>query len=407
MSFKDLQLHTGILRTIEEAGYTTPTPIQLSAIPAVLSGSDLLASAMTGTGKTAAFLLPALHLLETAAPSDLGHGPRVLILVPTRELAMQVAAEAVKYSRYLRRIKTVCVYGGVPYPVQNRELSRPYDILVATPGRLIDFLQRGRIRLNKIEMLVLDEADRMLDMGFIEPVEQIAAATPKTRQTLLFSATLKGTVIELSKRLLKNPLEISVEAEEARHDHIEQRIHYVDNLDHKHSLLEHLLIDPTIDQAIVFTATKHLADQVAEKLCEIGHSAAALHGDMNQRQRTRTIRLLRSGEIKVLIATDIAARGIDVLTISHVINFDLPMTAEDYVHRIGRTGRAGAKGVATSFVSNKDISILRSIERFTKQKLQAHTIPGMEPKGRIASGSSSSHPQHRRFPHKNRSFSRR
>jgi superfamily II DNA/RNA helicase len=405
MSFKDLQLHPGLLRATEEAGYTIPTPIQSEAIPAVLSGSDLLASARTGTGKTAAFLLPALHRLETAAPSDLGYGPRVLILVPTRELAMQVAAEAVKYTRYLKRIKTVCVYGGVPYPVQNRELSRPYDILVATPGRLIDFIARGRIRLNKIEMFVLDEADRMLDMGFIEPVEQIAAATPKTRQTLLFSATLKGSVLELSKRLLKNPLEISAESEEPSYDHIEQRIHYVDNIDHKHSLLEHLLIDPTIDQAIVFTATKHLADQVADKLCEIGHSAAALHGDMNQRQRTRTIKLLRSGEIKILIATDIAARGIDVLTVSHVINFDLPMTAEDYVHRIGRTGRAGAKGVATSFVSNKDISILRSIERFTQQKLQAHTIPGMEPKGRIGGGGNL--PQHRRFSHKNRSFSRR
>jgi superfamily II DNA/RNA helicase len=405
MSFKDLQLHTGILRTIEEAGYTTPTPIQLSAIPAVLSGSDLLASARTGTGKTAAFLLPALQRLETSAPTENGHGPRVLVLVPTRELAMQVAAEAVKYTKYLRRLKTVCVYGGVPYPVQNRELSRPYDILVATPGRLIDFITRGRIRLNKIEMLILDEADRMLDMGFIEPVEQIASATPKTRQTLLFSATLKGSVLELSKRLLKNPLTISAETEEERHDHIEQRIHYVDNLDHKHSLLEHLLIDPTIDQAIVFTATKHLADQVADKLCEIGHAAAALHGDMNQRQRTRTIKMLRSGQIKVLIATDIAARGIDVLTISHVINFDLPMTAEDYVHRIGRTGRAGAKGIATSFVSNKDVSILRAIERFTQQKLQAHTIPGMEPKGKI--GSSGGLPQRRRFPHKNRSFSRR
>ncbi len=389
MSFKELQLCPGILTAIEESGYKQPTPIQQQAIPAILSGTDLRASAQTGTGKTAAFVLPALHLLQT--PSKLpGSGPRILILVPTRELAMQVAAETVKYSKHLQRSKTVCIYGGVPYPVQNRELSRPYEILVATPGRLLDFISQGRIRLSRIQLLILDEADRMLDMGFIEPVEEIAAATPATRQTLMFSATLKGSVLNLSKRLLKNPMEINIEPAIETHDHIEQRLHYVDNIDHKHNLLEHLLTDPTMNQVIIFTATKHLADDVAEKLRDIGHNAAALHGDMNQRQRTRTIKRLRTGDIRVLVATDVAARGIDILTVSHVINFDLPMCAEDYVHRIGRTGRAGAKGVATSFASHKDMSVLKQIERFTKQRLNPHVIPGLEPKGKASSGRPSS-----------------
>lgn len=386
MGFKELQLHSAILKAIEDSGYITPTPIQAEAIPAILAGTDLQGSARTGTGKTAAFILPALHRLVTKAPSQ-GRGPRILVLVPTRELAMQVAAETAAYSKHLPKVKTVCIYGGVPYPIQNRQLSRPYDILVATPGRLIDFLSQGRILLSRVELLILDEADRMLDMGFIDPVEEIASATPKTRQTLLFSATLRGSVLTLSKRLLKNPLEISIEQKEERHDHIEQRLHYVDNLDHKHNLLEHLLTDPSMKQVIVFTATKHLADQVAENLCEIGHSAAALHGDMNQRQRTRTIKRLRSGELRILVATDVAARGIDIQTISHVINFDLPLCADDYIHRIGRTGRAGAKGVALSFASHKDMSVLKQIERTTNQKLQAHVVPGMEPKSQFDTSS--------------------
>jgi superfamily II DNA/RNA helicase len=397
MSFNELELHPGILKAIEELGFPAPTPIQSEAIPVIQSKSDLRASARTGSGKTAAFILPALHRLQT--PSTIsGSGPRILILVPTRELAMQVAGEAVKYSRYLQKTKTVCIYGGVPYGIQNRDLSRPYEILVATPGRLIDFLSRGRIRLSRIEMLILDEADRMLDMGFIQPVEQIAAATPKSRQTLMFSATLKGSVLQLSKRLLTDPREIAIESAEETHDHIEQRLHYVDNLNHKQMLLEHLLTDPSINQAIVFTATKHLADQVADKLCEIGHNAAALHGDMNQRQRTRTIKKLRSGEIRILVATDVAARGIDILSISHVINFDLPMCAEDYVHRIGRTGRAGTKGIALSFASHKDTSILKQIERFTKYKLHALTVPGMEPKGNhVGSGRAPKKPVQRNY----------
>ena len=302
---------------------------------------------------------------------------------------MQVAAETTKYAKFLPRLKTVCIYGGIPYPVQHRDLARPYEILVATPGRLIDFLTRGKISLARVEMFILDEADRMLDMGFIEPVEHIADAIPKTRQTLMFSATLKGAVQKLSQRLLTNPVEICIEPEKATISNIEQRIHFVDNMTHKQDVLEHLLTDSSLSQAIVFIATKRHAEELVDKLLEIGHNAAALHGDMNQKQRTRTIRRLRLGEIRILVATDVAARGIDVQTISHVINFDLPMCAEDYVHRIGRTGRAGASGVALSLVSNRDIRLLKQIEQFTKQKITTHVIPGMEPKTKPNTNTSS------------------
>jgi len=381
-SFKDLISDPKLLKAIEELGHTIPTPIQEQAIPEVIAGRDLRASAQTGTGKTAAFLLPAMmRLLEPSTlPPTGGFGPRVLILVPTRELAMQVATEAAKYGKHLTRVKTVCIYGGTPYPIQNRELGRPYEILVATPGRLIDHINRGRINLAKVEMFILDEADRMLDMGFIDDVEQIAAATPKSRQTLMFSATLKGSVLQLSKRLLNDPLEIAVAPDQEDLDNIEQRLHYVDNIGHKHRLLDHLLNDLTFNQAIVFTSTKSNADQLVDKLIEGGHHAAALHGDMNQRQRTQTITRLRQGKIRILVATDVAARGIDVQSISHVINFDLPNSAENYVHRIGRTGRAGAKGMALSFAVAKEMELVRRIEQFTGQKITATVIAGMEPK---------------------------
>lgn len=391
MSFKNLIPSPQILKAIEELGYDTPTPIQEFAIPKILEGCDLRASAQTGTGKTGAFLLPAIMRMETPSTSK-GRGPRILILVPTRELAMQVASEAVKYSKYLTRVKTICIYGGAPYPPQHRDLSRPHEILVATPGRLIDHLESGRIDFSRLEMLILDEADRMLDMGFIDPVEQIAAATPKSRQTLMFSATLKGTVLKLSERLLKDPEEISVTPERTRHENIEQRLHNVDGLAHKYKLLDHLLNDASMNQAIVFTATKYQADQLVEKLCEDGHQAAALHGDMNQRQRTRTIAQLHKGGFRILVATDVAARGIDILTITHVINFDLPRSVEDYVHRIGRTGRAGATGVALSFASSKDGQLVKRIEQFTGHKIALHTIPGMEPQSRAPSRPSKKRP---------------
>lgn len=381
MSFQELELHSSILQALEEEGYTTPTEIQVTAIPKVLAGRDLRASAQTGTGKTAAFILPALQLLMV--PSKIrARGPRVLILVPTRELAVQVMKKAVTYSKHMSRIKTVCIYGGTPYPIQNRELSQPYEILVATPGRLIDHLERGRIDLSRVEMLILDEADRMLDMGFIGPVEQIADATPATRQTLLFSATMKGSVLKLSERLLRDPDEISIHADHSKHEDIDQRLMHVDNVNHKLKLLDHLLKDATLNQAIVFTATKRHADELVDILIEGGHDAAALHGDMNQRQRTRTMERMRMGKIAVLVATDVAARGLDVQTVSHVINFDLPQSAEDYVHRIGRTGRAGAKGVALSFVSARDRHLMKAIEQFTGHRMTPCTIPGLEPTAR-------------------------
>ena len=375
MNFKELNLHSGILTAIEELGHTQPTPIQEQAIPEILNGSDLRASAQTGTGKTAAFILPALNLLATHLP---GKGPRILILVPTRELAMQVAAEAAKYSRHLPRVKTVCIYGGAPYPAQIRDLSRPFEILVATPGRLIDHLESGKVNLSRVQMFILDEADRMLDMGFIQPVEQIASALPTPHQTLMFSATLAGNVLKLSNRLLTQPKEVRVSPERVNHDNIEQRLHFVDNLEHKYRLLSHLLSEPEVTQAIIFTATKRQADTLVDKLSGKGHFAKALHGGMNQRQRTRTIHELRREEFHILVATDVAARGIDIQTISHVINFDLPRNTEDYVHRIGRTGRAGASGIALSFAASRDMSIVRQIEKFTGQKMVPHQIPGME-----------------------------
>jgi len=377
-TFASLKLNPLILNAVQEAGYTIPSPIQAEAIPEVMAGHDLMASAQTGTGKTAAFILPALHRI--AEPSAVrSKGPRVLVLTPTRELAQQVSDAAAKYGKNMR-LKVVSILGGMPYPLQNKLLSNPVDILVATPGRLIDHIERGRIDFSRLEMLVLDEADRMLDMGFIDDVERIAAATPATRQTLLFSATLDGAIGNLAKHLLKNPKRISVAATQTRHEHIDQRLMYVDDMAHKGRLLDHLLRDESLNQALVFTATKRDADALADKLLSQGHSAAALHGDMNQRERNRTLVNLRRGQVRILVATDVAARGIDVPGISHVINFDLPKAAEDYVHRIGRTGRAGSSGTAVSFASSRDAGNLQKIERYTGQSIPAHTVAGLEPK---------------------------
>jgi superfamily II DNA/RNA helicase len=378
LSFESLNLDTAILRAIEESGYTTPTAIQSQAIPVVTAGHDLMASAQTGTGKTAAFMLPALNLLAT--PHELkSRGPRILVLVPTRELATQVNEAARKYGKFIRA-RTVSIVGGMPYPLQNKLLSQPLDILVATPGRLLDHMERGRIDLSRLQMLVLDEADRMLDMGFLPDVERICEQLSSERQTLLFSATLDGDIARVAKQILKNPKTIQVATQKEKHANIEQRLHYLDDMKHKNKLLEHLLIAPEVNQVIIFTSTKRHCDVLAEDLYAAGHKTAALHGDMTQGARNRTLTKLRQGDVKVLVATDVAARGIDVNGITHVINYDLPKFAEDYVHRIGRTGRAGKTGIAISFASNMDRHILRKIEQFTGNRMDPAVVEGFEPK---------------------------
>jgi superfamily II DNA/RNA helicase len=399
MSFESLNLHPAILKAIADSGYTQPTPIQTQAIPEVMAGHDLLASAQTGTGKTAAFILPALNRLAT--PSAVrSKGPRVLVLTPTRELAQQVCDAASKYGKHMR-VKVISILGGMPYPVQNRLLSGFVDILVATPGRLIDHLERGRIDFSRLEMLVLDEADRMLDMGFSEDVERIANATPASRQTLLFSATLEGVVGSLAAQLMKEPKKISIAAAKTKHENIEQRMLFADDVAHKNKLLSHILTGIDVNQAVVFTATKRDADSLADSLAAQGHAVAALHGDMSQRERNRTLQNLRRGNLRVLVATDVAARGIDVPGISHVINFDLPKFAEDYVHRIGRTGRGGASGIAISFASNRDALLLKRIERYTEQRIDMHTIEGLEPKFKLRTGPSSDRPRGNNGPRRN------
>ena len=377
MSFENLNLNADIKKALTACGFDSPTEIQREAIPLVLDGRDLMASAQTGTGKTAAFVLPALELL-TRWPRKPGVGPRVLVLTPTRELATQVTDNIKLFSRF-SRVFSGSLVGGVPYPPQISMLSKPQDIIVATPGRLKDHMERGRIDFSRIEMLILDEADRMLDMGFVDEVREIAAAMPAERQTLLFSATLEGRIDHIARSLLKDPARIQQVATQARHASITQHIHQADDLAHKHRLLSYFLKKDELDQAVIFTATKQGADMLAQDLADQGHQVAALHGDMSQHVRRRTVENMRRGKHRVLVATDVAARGLDIKGISHVINFDLPMVAEDYIHRIGRTGRGGATGIAISLVGPQDWGKLRGIEKLTGSKLQREIVPGLEP----------------------------
>jgi superfamily II DNA/RNA helicase len=377
MTFAELNLSDPLLKAIAACGYSEPTPIQVQAIPPALAGRDLIASAQTGTGKTAAFMLPALECLQRPAKSGKG-APRVLVLAPTRELAGQVLDATRGFGRFIR-FSSASLLGGMSYQSQFQALGKPLDLVVATPGRLIDHMNRGSIDLSRVEVLVLDEADRMLDMGFKEDVERITAATPASRQTLLFTATMDKAMTELAMGLLKDPVRIAAAREKTTADNIEHRMHVADNLQHKQRLLHHLAADSVVTQAIIFSATKRNADSLARDLSSMGHRTAALHGDMTQGARNRTIRDLRRGSIRLLVATDVAARGLDVAGISHVINFDLPKFAEDYVHRIGRTGRAGATGVAISFVSGDDIVALHRIQSYLGQELPRQVISGLEP----------------------------
>lgn len=377
MTFEELNLSPQILKGISACGYTTPTPIQEKAIPLAIAGHDLIGSAQTGTGKTASFVLPALQKLST--PSLLkGRGPRILVLTPTRELANQVTDAVKNYGRF-SRVKSGAILGGMSYRDQLRLLSQPVDFIVATPGRLVDHLENRRIDFSRVEMLILDEADRMLDMGFSEDMDKIAAATPEGRQTLMFTATMDAAAAKLAARMLKDPQRVEIAGKKITLDEIEQRLHVADNFQHKNRLLQHLIADQDLSTAIIFSATKKDADALAQDLHSRGHSAAALHGDMTQGARNRTISDLRRGRVKLLVATDVAARGLDVNGISHVINFDLPRFAEDYVHRIGRTGRAGASGTAISFVSANELNYLERIEKYIGQKLPRQVIEGLEP----------------------------
>jgi superfamily II DNA/RNA helicase len=385
MSFSELGLDPLILKSVVSAGYENATPVQTLAIPAALTGRDLLVSSHTGSGKTAAFILPSIQRM-LAEPTVKGMGPRVLVLTPTRELALQVEKAAITYGKDMRRFRTACLVGGSPYGLQLKRLSQPVDIVVATPGRLIDHLERGKIDFSRLEVLVLDEADRMLDMGFVDDIKAIAARCPKERQTLLFSATLDGVVGNLARELTRDAQRIEIEAVPHLESKIEQRLLFADNMDHKNRLLDALLRGVDMTQAIVFASTKRSTEEISDLLSESGFASDALHGDMQQGQRNRALQRLREGRTKVLVATDVAARGIDVAGISHVINFDLPRQAEDYVHRIGRTGRAGRTGIAVSFAGMREGGLVKNIERYTGNRIEVHTLPGLEPTQKPSSG---------------------
>ncbi|MBI5447472.1 MAG: DEAD/DEAH box helicase [Gammaproteobacteria bacterium] len=382
MNFSELNLGAPLLSAISERGYTEPTAIQKQAIPLALARKDLIATSQTGTGKTAAFVLPALQRLTTLEKSP---HPKILVLTPTRELATQVSDAVRDYGKNLN-IKAVSILGGMPYQTQLRQLSKPHDIIIATPGRLIDHVEQGKINLSKIEILILDEADRMLDMGFFEDVEFIASKLPKTRQTLLFTATMDQQLTRFANKLLTHPERIEIAGKTVTLDNIKQKIIMANSSEHKMALLQDLLTDQSIQKAIIFAGTKRSADELTDELLEIGHEVGALHGDMNQRKRNRTITQLRSGKIRLLVATDVASRGIDINNVTHVINYDLPRTGEDYVHRIGRTGRIGNDGIAISLVKRSDMLLVKKIEKYTKQTI--------EKKGNASFDSSESKPKY-------------
>ena len=380
MSFNDLGLSEPIVRAVLERGYSEPTPIQAQAIPAVLSGGDLLAGAQTGTGKTAGFTLPILHRLSDKSvkgPSS-GRPPiRALILTPTRELAAQVEESVQAYGKYLK-LSSMVMFGGVSINPQIARLRSRVDILVATPGRLLDHVQQGTLDLSKVEILVLDEADRMLDMGFIRDIRKILALLPKQRQNLLFSATFSDEIKALADGLLNQPALIEVARRNATADTVAQKVYPVDR-DQKRQLLAHLITEHNWFQVLVFTRTKHGANRLAEQLTAGGISSLAIHGNKSQSARTRALAEFKSGSLQVLVATDIAARGIDISELPHVVNYELPNVPEDYVHRIGRTGRAGAEGEAVSLVCVDEHKLLADIEKLIKRRLPQEVVPGFEP----------------------------
>lgn len=375
--FSDLGLSTDILRAVTDQGYTEPTPIQEQVIPIILSGQDVLASAQTGTGKTAGFTLPVLHRLgQTKRPKGSRH-PRVLLLTPTRELAAQVAESVGTYGKYVPLRSTV-VFGGVSINPQIDKLRRGVDLLIATPGRLLDHVGQRTVDLSEVEIVVLDEADRMLDMGFIHDIRRILTLVPQQRQTLMFSATFSDSIKTLADEFLNNPARVAVARRNAPTETVSQKVCLVDR-HRKRELLAFLIGSQQWRQVLVFTRTKHGANRLAEQLSKDGLTTATIHGNKSQAARTRALAQFKQGSVRVLVATDIAARGLDIDQLPHVVNFELPNVPEDYVHRIGRTGRAGAEGEALSLVCVDEHGLLKGIERLLRQQIPTEVIPGYEP----------------------------
>ncbi|WP_456428866.1 DEAD/DEAH box helicase [Rhodocaloribacter sp.] len=376
ITFKALGLSREIINGILDAGYTTPTSIQAQAIPVASEGRDLIGCAQTGTGKTAAFVLPMLSRLQTVPRPNKGRSVRALVVTPTRELALQVEAAVRVYGKHTR-FRSLAIYGGVGMHPQLNGLRRGVDIVVATPGRLLDHLRRGSLDLSKLEILVLDEADRMLDMGFLPDIRRIVAATPEPRQTMLFSATMPGPIRSLAETIMDRPALIEVGERRNPAETVTQQVCMVQP-DRKMDLLFHLLQTESMDNVLIFSRTKHRADRIKRKLGQRGFSATVLHSNRSQSQRQRALSGFKNGQFQIMVATDIAARGIDVESISHVINYDTPNQAEDYIHRIGRTGRARTTGDAITFVAADERSYLRQIERHTGQRLTRKVYDGFE-----------------------------
>ena len=380
-TFESLVLPQPILKALKDIGYDTPTPIQAQAIPPALEGLDVLGSAQTGTGKSAAFAIPTLSRLLAHKPDKRGRGPvkpRALILSPTRELAAQIQASFANYGRHTG-LRQTAIFGGVSQFHQVKALNRGVEIIVATPGRLMDLMQQGYVDLSAIEVFILDEADRMLDMGFIDPIRKIASKVPANRQTLLFSATMPKEILHLANSLLTDPVRVAVDPVASAAPKIEQGLYFVTR-QQKPALMQHLLGEAEVERAIVFTKTKHGADKLAKVLGRGGVPSSTIHGNKSQNQRKLALDMFRTGKSRVLVATDVAARGLDVDGITHVYNYDLPMEAEAYVHRIGRTGRAGRTGIAISLCDKSERGLLRSIERLTGERIDAVDLPSELPK---------------------------
>ncbi|NLC60417.1 MAG: DEAD/DEAH box helicase [Gammaproteobacteria bacterium] len=377
MTFETLGLSPALLRALADTGYTTPTPIQAQSIPAGLEGRDILGAAQTGTGKTAAFGLPLLQRLARETPPKGPRKPRALVLVPTRELAVQVADSLKEYGRHLR-LNVTMIFGGVGMQPQIDNLRRGVDILVACPGRLLDHLDSGHAKLDAIELLVLDEADRMLDMGFLPSIKRVLARVPKQRQTMLFSATFEPRIRALAMELLDRPVEVQVAAQNTIAETIVHRVHPVDSA-RKRDLLVDILAARHGDRVLVFGRTKHGCNRLAEQLGQAGLPSVAIHGNKSQAQRQKALDAFKAGRARILVATDVAARGLDIPDLPLVINHDLPMVAEDYVHRIGRTGRNGAQGEAVSLVAPEEGGLLRDIQRMLKADITMETVTGFEP----------------------------